>query len=288
VTIDVPRIGQEVARRSSDAPSLRFAFYGRVSTEDNQDPVASRNWQLTRAKALIEPRGGLIAAEYFDIGDSRSTPWWRRPCATALLEALTDPQRGFDAIAIGEPQRAFHGNQYGLTMPLITHYGLQLWVPEVGGAIEPDSEAHDLIMSVFGGISKGERSRVKIRVRAAMQAQARIEGRFLGGRPPYGYRLADAGPHPNPAKAADGKRLHQLESDPFTSAAVKRIFALYLAASPGPDPVGVMVSVREGTPAPFPSMPAGNRYACSEGSRSPLRRTTADACVAGLLASHCA
>lgn len=53
---------------------------------------------------------------------------------------------------------------------------------EVGGPIDPDSEAHDLIMSVFGGMSKGERNRIKIRVRAAMAAQARIEGRYLGGR----------------------------------------------------------------------------------------------------------
>ena len=63
-------------------------------------------------------------------------------------------------------------------------------------------------------MSKGERTRIKIRVRSAMAAQAAIEGRFLGGRPPYGYRLADAGPHPNPSKAADGKRLHVLEPDP--------------------------------------------------------------------------
>jgi hypothetical protein len=31
--------------------------------------------------------------------------------------------------------------------------------------------------------------------RAAMAAHVATEGRFLGGRPPYGYRLADAGPH---------------------------------------------------------------------------------------------
>jgi hypothetical protein len=40
-----------------------------------------------------------------------------------------------------------------------------------------------------------------------MAAQAQMEGRYLGGRPPYGYMLIDAGPHPNPAKTADGKRL---------------------------------------------------------------------------------
>ena len=61
-------------------------------------------------------------------------------------------------------------------MPVFTHYGVGLWVPEVGGPVDPDSEAHDLIMSVFGGMSKGERTRIRIRVRSAMSAQAAIEG----------------------------------------------------------------------------------------------------------------
>ena len=57
----------------------------------------------------------------------------------------------------------FCGNQFGLIFPLFVHYGVPLWVPEVGGPIDPDNEAHDLIMSVFGGMSKGERNRVKVR-----------------------------------------------------------------------------------------------------------------------------
>lgn len=170
---------------------MRFAFYGRVSTEDQQDPVASLNWQLARAKALVGAHGDIVA-EFFDIGQSRSIPWKRRPEAARLLTALREDERGFDAVVIGEPQRAFYGNQYGLTHPVFVHYGVTLWVPEVGGAIDPESEAHDLVMSVFGGMSKGERSRIKIRVRAAMAAQASVEGRFLGGRPPYGYVIADA------------------------------------------------------------------------------------------------
>ena len=128
------------------------------------------------------------------------------------------PDRGFDAVVIGEPQRAFYGNQFGLTFPVFIHYGVELWVPEVGGAVDPGTEAHDLVMTLFGGMSKGERNRIKTRVRTAMASQAAIEGRFLGGRPPYGYRLVDAGPHPNPAKAADGERLHRLEPDPVDRA----------------------------------------------------------------------
>src|SRR6266545_4186697 len=142
----------------ASTPVKWFAFKGRVSTEDNQDPDASRNWQISRSRALIEPAGGIIVAEYFDIGQSRSLPWARRPRAAQLLADLANPHRGFDAVVIGEPQRAFYGNQYSLTMPVFTHYGVELWVPEVGGPIDPGSEAHDLITSVFGGMSKGERT----------------------------------------------------------------------------------------------------------------------------------
>jgi site-specific DNA recombinase len=88
--------------------------------------------------------------------------------AAALLATLADPNRGFTAVVIGEPHRAFYSNQFGLTLPLFTHCGVTLWVPEVGGPIDPDNEAHDLVMSVFGGMSKGERTRVKVRVRTAM------------------------------------------------------------------------------------------------------------------------
>ena len=252
------------------APARRFGFLGRVSTEDNQDPEASYNWQKSRSRALIEPAGGIIVAEYFDVGQSRSLPWKRRPRAAQLLADLADPGRGFDAVVIGEPQRAFYGNQYSLVMPVFTHYGVELWVPEVGGPVDPDSEAHDLIMSVFGGLSKGERNRIRLRVRAAMSAQAALEGRFLGGRPPYGYRLADAGPHPNPAKAADGKRLHKLEPNPETAWVVRRIFAEYLAGRG-------LFAIAEGltrdrVPSPSQHDRARNRHRTGEGwSKSAVR-----------------
>src|SRR5215468_2046634 len=64
-----------------------------------------------------------------------------------------------------------------------------------------------------------------MRVRTAMAAQAREQGRYLGGRPPYGYRLADAGPHPNKAHAAWGRRAHRLEPDPHTAPIVRWMFA---------------------------------------------------------------
>ena len=84
----------------------RFAFYGRVSTEDQQDPTSSRAWQISRAEQLVSPHGGLVVTEFFDIGQSRSLPWKRRPEAAALLVSFKREDRGFDAVVIGEPARA--------------------------------------------------------------------------------------------------------------------------------------------------------------------------------------
>jgi site-specific DNA recombinase len=106
----------------------------------------------------------------------------------------------------------------------LSHYGATLWVPEVGGPIDPESEVHDLIMLIFGGLSKAERNRLRTRVRTAVRAMA-PEGRFLGGRPPYGYQLVRTGtPHPNPEKARQGIQLTTLAVDPATSAVVRQIF----------------------------------------------------------------
>ena len=62
-----------------------------------------------------------------------------------------------------------------------------------------------------------------------MATQTCEQGRYLGGRPPYGYRLADAGPHPNKAHAAWGRRAHRLAPDPDTAPVVKWMFAQRLA-----------------------------------------------------------
>jgi DNA invertase Pin-like site-specific DNA recombinase len=239
---------------------MKFAFYGRVSTEDQQDPTSSKQWQMARAGSIL-PADGAIVAEFFDIGQSRSLPWKRRPEALALLEALKNPGRDFGAIVIGEPARAFSGNQFGLTFPLLVHHNVELWVPEVGGKIDPGSDAHDLIMSLYGGMSKGERNRIKVRVKSSMAAQAQHEGRFLGGRPPYGYVLADAGAHPNPSKAAHGQRLRRLEIDPTAAPVVQRIFAEYIAGA-GIGTIAERLNL-DGIPSPSGHDPERNRHRAS-------------------------
>ena len=78
----------------------RLAFYGRCSTEDNQDPRTSHAWQLGEAARFVEPLGGEIVAEYFDIGESRSLPWERRGKASLVLSALKDRLSSADILAM--------------------------------------------------------------------------------------------------------------------------------------------------------------------------------------------
>jgi site-specific DNA recombinase len=222
---------ERTGRRRTGIPAqglLRFAFYGRVSTEDHQDPVTSRARQREQAAALVAGHGRIVA-EFFDAGFSRALAWARRPQAAALVAALADPDRGWDAIVIGEYERAFYGGQYAAMAPLFEHYGIQLWTPELGGRVDYQAEDHEQTMLALGHQSKREITRTRIRVRTAMATQTREQGRYLGGRPPYGYRLADAGPHPNKAHAAWGRRAHRLEPDPETAPVVGWMFAQRLA-----------------------------------------------------------
>ncbi|HEX6405315.1 MAG TPA: recombinase family protein [Pseudonocardiaceae bacterium] len=93
-----------------------------------------------------------------------------------------------------------------------------------------------------------------------MAAQAQVEGRYLGGRPPYGYQVVDAGPHPNPAKAAEGKRLKQLEPDPVTAPVVQRIFHEYRMGIGIYAPAQHLTS--EGIPSPSAYDPDRNKHRC--------------------------
>jgi site-specific DNA recombinase len=151
---------------------LRFVFYGRVSTEDWQDPVTSRARQREQAEALVCGHG-VIVAEFFDVGESRTVAWARRPQSAALVAQLADPDRGWDAVVVGEYERAFYGSQYAAMAPLFEHYGVQLWMPEVGGRVDYQSEHDEKTMTGLGLSSKREIIRTRIRVRTAMAVQTR-------------------------------------------------------------------------------------------------------------------
>lgn len=215
-------------QRTTSAGLLRFAFYGRDSTEDFQDRLSSSQWQRDFAEDLIAGRGS-IAAEFFDSGVSRRIPWRERPQASRLLALLASPGRGFDAIVVGEFERAFYADQYAELASVFAQHGVQVWLPELDGPVDPANELHMSLLALLGVHSRREVQRAQFRAKAAMRAQVAMQGRHLGGRPPYGYALVDAGPHPNKAHARWGRRLLRLDPDPATAPTVRWIFNQRLA-----------------------------------------------------------
>jgi hypothetical protein len=84
------------------------------------------------------------------------------------------------------------------------------------------------------------------------------QGRHLGGRLPYGFRLVDAGPHPNRVHARWGRRLHRLDPDPVTAPHVRWIFARRLA---GDSAAGIARTLNERqVPSPSAYDPDRNRH----------------------------
>jgi len=165
---------------------------------------------------------------------------------------------------VGEYERAFYGSQYAAMAPLVEHYGVQLWMPEAGGRVDDASEHDEQAMTVLGLSSKREVTRTSIRVRTAMAVQVREQGRYLGGRPPYGYRLGDAGPHPEQSTRRLGpRRAHRLEPDPGTAPIVRWIFARRLS---GHSVARIARALNEaGVPCPSAADPARNPHRTAAG-----------------------
>ena len=243
-------------------PGVRFAFYGRTSTAEFQDPVTSRAWQREVAASLVAGHG-TITAEFFDVGVSRRVAWERRPEAAALLEQAQSQDRRFDAVVVGEFERAFTDRQVERIARLLRRRGVLVWLPEAGGPVDLDAATHRVLMQVLAAQSQREVVRSRHRTVAAMTAQTVEQGRFLGGRPPYGYRLVDDGPRPNQAHAAWGRRSHRLDPHPVTAPHVRWMFAERLA---GRSVAGIARELnKRGVPCPSAADPERYRHRSGQG-----------------------
>jgi site-specific DNA recombinase len=131
--------------------NTRFAFVGRVSTEEMQEPEMSRARQLDKARSILPP-GATIVETYFDIDHTRALPWSRRAETGRLLQELRAGTNTWNAIVIGEFARSFGAPiQYSTTFPLLQHFGIELWLPEAGGLVDYNSATQEMLLGMLSG-----------------------------------------------------------------------------------------------------------------------------------------
>ena len=193
---------------------MKFAFYGRVSTEDQQDPTSSKQWQMARAESIL-PAGAEIVAEFFDIGQ----------CAFTTLEAPTARAQRSSTRSSIPTEASTQSSSASLRVPSTATSSVtpsrcsrttasSCGCPRWAERSTPVRDAHDLLMQLYGGMSKGERNRIKIRV---AHGDGGAGASTRAGSSAVARPTATSWPTPGHTrtrrKAADGQRLRQLEAD---------------------------------------------------------------------------
>jgi site-specific DNA recombinase len=212
-----------------------FAFYGRVSTEDAQDPSLSIPRQLAACRRALEPAGGEIVATYWDVESGRKALAERGQGAEGFEVAV--PREGglqdllgasangrpFDAVIVESIDR--------LSRMTADATRIERELEERDAALfaadEPMTANATAILTrrVKQGVAEWYVRDLIEKSRRGMEESAR-QGWHTGGPVPYGYEL-EAHPHPNPQKAREGKKKHRLVPEPVRAQIVLKIFEDY-------------------------------------------------------------
>jgi DNA invertase Pin-like site-specific DNA recombinase len=215
-----------------------FAFYGRVSSDDAQDPSLSIPRQLMACERAVAAFGGEIVSCYWDVESGRRTLRDRgQGHSEAWRSRVAVPWKG------GLPEllaAAYHGETlFAVIVESIdrlsritadaTSIERELERRDIGlfAADEPMSISATSILTrrVKQGVAEWYVRDLIERSRRGMEESVR-QGWHTGGRPPYGYLLEEHR-HPNPARAREGKRKHRLVLDPVRAPIALMIFEDY-------------------------------------------------------------
>ena len=214
-----------------------FAFYGRVSSDDAQDPSLSIPRQLFACERAVAAVGGEIVCCYWDVESGRkaledrgrgSSAWREKvavPCAGGLPELLAAAYRGepYYAVIVESIDRLSR-----MTADA-TRIERDLEQRDIGlfAADEPMCTDATSILTrrVKQGVAEWYVRDLIERSRRGMEESVR-QGWHTGGRAPYGYALEEH-QHPNPAKAREGKRKHRLILHAVHAPVVLMIFQDY-------------------------------------------------------------
>ncbi|MDA8360266.1 MAG: recombinase family protein, partial [Actinomycetota bacterium] len=255
----------------------RYAWYGRVSTEDEQDPTLSFPRQLQNAERQVEEAGGRIVAHYYDI-ESGTRAYAARgsgglagfdipiPRDGGLQDLLADAARRparFDRVIVESISRLSRNSSVAFRVEdELRQAGVRLCAAD-----EPMEESFGTIVlrHVNIGIARGYHHELMVKSRQGQETSTR-QGWHTGGVALYGYRFVTHD-HPNPHKANRGINKRTLELDPVRAPVVRTIYDWYLGGGVGLLQIRDRLNAEpERYPPPVPVDPATARGAWSRSS----------------------
>ncbi len=162
----------------------RFAFYGRLSTTDKQDPALSFPSQRKACERKVAELGGEISCDFTDqeSGSKQDRPGW-----TALTAEARDRHgRRFDAVIVYATSRLARDRLYAALFErelrrvgVAIHYAM--------GAGDPSTPEGQVFIGMQQLWDEFERNKLARETKRGMR-EGTEQGYRMGGRAPYGYK----------------------------------------------------------------------------------------------------
>jgi DNA invertase Pin-like site-specific DNA recombinase len=132
--------------------------------------------------------GMTIDKTFIERGVSGSKPLSDRPQGAALLAVI----RPGDTVITPKLDRMFRSALDALdVLGRLKQGGISLHMIDLGGDTTGNGVSK-LIFTILSAVAEAERDRTRERI-AEVKRDQRQRGRYLGGTPPYGYRVGEAG-----------------------------------------------------------------------------------------------
>lgn len=219
-----------------DRNLLRFAWCGRVSTKEQQDPTLSLPRQLHVARSALPP-GSAIVANFYDVESGRQDlelrglnsvheqfdiPIPRDGGIQDLLAEAARSDRRFDAVICESIDRIARRTYYGTKIEhILEKEGVVLFAADEPILLSGKKATTILTRRVKQGVAEWYVLDMLEKSWDGFCEHTR-QGWNVGSAP-YGY-LLDKIPHPVPARRADGRTKSRLIPDPVKGPVVQQIF----------------------------------------------------------------
>jgi len=158
--------------------------YTRVSTDRQAEEGESIAVQERTIAGYAQMHGFAVNKVFSERGVSGSKPLGERPEGSALLAAL----KPGDIVITPKLDRMFRSASDALAnLDRMKRLGVCLHMIDLGGDVTGNGIAK-LVFTILSAVAEAERDRIRERI-STVKADQKARNRFLGGDPPFGYRI---------------------------------------------------------------------------------------------------